>query len=69
MFLLKSFLIEGLIFTHKKWYINKKAGDKMYMKKMVEHFYMQPRGHFFTAFNKIADEHAAKEAEEAQQVN
>ena len=41
----------------------------MYMKKMVEHFYMQSRGYFFTAFNKIADEHAAKEAEEAQQVN
>ena len=41
----------------------------MYMKKMVENFYMQSKGHFFTAFNKIADEHAAKEAEEAQQVN
>ena len=49
--------------------MNKKAGDKIYMKKMVDYFYMQSRGHFFTAFNKIADEHAAKEAEEAQQVN
>ena len=50
-------------------FLSQKAGDKMYMKKMVEHFYMQSRRYFFTAFNKIADEHAAKEAEEAQQVN
>ena len=41
----------------------------MYMKKMVDHFLYAIKRTFFTAFNKIADEHAAKEAEEAQQVN